>query len=214
MLHMKFRFLSLFLVVTSVGLFGLSRGWQSGLKYDVDKNSPNGMYRIKIELREEEGAGTRDYTERLKVQYFKGQEIIHEYESVNADQYEPSLLEGLQVVEWVRNDVLHAGRDRSDQPFNDELIVSNNTSDYLKHVGVSYGRFESFRIFDLAPGSQLKLLASPGFKPDHSSNYFLGYGGISQSGKKFEGAMENKQRKSPADGPLKFQIVINAKDLR
>ncbi len=211
---MKYRFLSLFLVITSVGLFGLSREWQSGPKYDVDKTSPNGVYRVKIQRREEEGTGTRDSTERIRVQYFKRQELVHSYESKNSDQYEPSLLEGLQVVEWVSDNVLRTGRERSDQPFNDELIIFNNTDENIKHVGVSYGKFETFRAFDLAPGSQVKLLASPEFKPDHSSNYFLGYGGMTQSGKKFEGAMESKQRKSPADGPLKFQITIKAKDLR
>lgn len=209
---MKYKFFSLLIVITSLGLFGLLREWQSGRKYDFEKASPNGVYRVKIQLREEEGTGTRDYIERLKVQYFKGQEIIYGYESENADQYEPSILEGMQVIEWVSDNVLYVGRDRSDQPFNDELIISNNTDEYLRHLGVSNGRFESFRVFDLAPGHQLTLLASPGFKPDRSSNYFLGYGGMTQSGKKFEGAMESKQRKSPADGPSKFHITINAKD--
>ncbi len=81
-------------------------------------------------------------------------------------------------------------------------------------MNVSYGKFETFRVFDLPPSSQITLRGSPGFKPDGSSNWFLGYGGMAQSGKRFEGTMEGRQRKSPADGLLKFQIQINAKDLQ
>lgn len=211
---MLYKYALVFFIIATVGLFGLSRIWQSGQKYEVDKTSPNGIYRVKIELREDKKTGTRDYTERLKVQYFKGHEVISANQWENSDQYEPSLREGLQSVEWVGDNVLRIGRDRSDQPFNDELIVSNNTNEYLKYLEVDYGRYESSHVFDLAPQSQITLHASPEFKPDRSSNYFLGYGGTTQSGKKFEGTMESKQRKSPRDGPLQFHITIKTNDLR
>jgi hypothetical protein len=197
------------LLILVASLLGLSCKTQN---YNVDKTSPNGIYRVKIALWEEEGKGTRDYTERLKVQYFKGQEVVYSYESENSDQYEPSMREGMQVVEWVSNNVLRVGRDRSDQPYSDELVIANNTGEYIKHVGVSYGRYESFQVFDLAPGNVVTLYASPEFKPDRSSNYFLGYGGMTQSGKRFEGGMESKQRKSPDEGALTFHIPINERD--
>ena len=60
----------------------------SGLKYSVDKASPKDTYRVLINLRDKKPTGTRDYTEYLKVQYFKGQEIVHEYQCENSDQYE------------------------------------------------------------------------------------------------------------------------------
>jgi hypothetical protein len=135
--------------------------------------------------------------------------VIETVEAENSDQYEFSLRKGIQVVEWVGDNILRIGENSSDQPFYDELIVLNNLDENVRHVGVSYGRFESFWILDLRPGSKVSLRASPGFKPDGSSRYFLGYGGITQSGKKFEGVLESKQRKSPGDGPLKFQITIN-----
>ena len=197
-----------------LGLFGISCVVLSGQEYHVEKKSPNGLYRVTVELRHGKPTGTLEYTEQLKIQYIKGQEIIGTYETVNSDQYEDSLREGVQVVEWVADNVLRIGRDRSDQPFNDELIVSNNTEESIKYFGVSYGKYESFRVFDLPPKSQVRLRASPEFKPDRSSNYFLGYGGRTQSGKKFEGTMEAQQRKSPADGPLKFNITIKTSDLR
>jgi hypothetical protein len=211
---MLYKCALVFFITATVGFCGLSRRWQSGQKYEVDKTSPNGVYRVKIELREDKKTGTRDYTERLKVQYFKKQELISANQWENSDQYEPSLREGLQSVEWVADNVLRIGRDRSDQSFNDELIVSNSTDVSLKYAEVDYGRYESFHCFDLPPRSQVTLRASPEFKPDHSSNYFLGYGGKAQNGKQFQGTLEVKQRKSPTDGPLKFQITINAKDLR
>lgn len=140
--------------------------------------------------------------------------MIHTYEWKNPYQYEPTFRETMPVVEWVDDTVLRIGDDRSDQPFYDELIVSNSTSEHLKYFDVSYGKQESFWVFDLAPGSQIRLEASPRFKSDKSSNYFLGYGGMTRVGKKFEGTMERKQRTSAADGPLKFQITINRGDLR
>jgi hypothetical protein len=201
---------SIFLTVATI-LLGLSCAQSLRQEFDVEKTSPKGTYRVKIEFRIKEPKGTRDHTEQLKVQFFKGQEMIHAEELINSDQYEPSIRKGMAVVEWVDDNVLRMGEDRSDQPFNDELIVSNNTGEYLKHVGISYGRYESFDIFDLAPGTHVTLHASPDFNLDGTSNYWLGYGGVTQSGRKFDGEMEGKKRKSPSDGPLKFAIKIVAK---
>ena len=82
------------------------------------------------------------------------------------------------------------------------------------YVGISYGKYQHFRLFDVMPGSQLKILALPDFKQDGTSNYFLGYAGRSQSGKRIEGTKESEQRKSPTDGPIKFEINVNERDLR
>lgn len=204
----------LFLIVATASLLGLSCGRLTGQEYDIDKSSPNGMYRVKVEVRAEEAKGTRDRTEHGKIQFFKGQNMIHAYEWENSDQYEPSFRETKPAIEWIDDSVLRMGEDRSDQPFFDELIVSNNTNEYLKYLSVSYGKNELFWVFDLAPESQIMLHASPRFKPDGSSNWFLGYGGRTQSEKQFEGSIDGRERKSLADGPLKFQITINAKDLR
>ena len=198
-----------FLTVTAVILVGLSGSRLIAQKSDVEKISPNGTYRVKVECRTEAPKGTRDNTERLKIQLFKHQTVIETLEDENSDQYEFSMRKGIEVVEWIGDNILRMGENSSDQPFYDELIVSNTLDENVRHVGVSYGRFESFRILDLRPGSKVILRASPGFKPDGSSRYFLGYAGTTQSGKNFEGVMESKQRKSPNDGPLKFQITIN-----
>lgn len=204
----------LFLTTVATSVFGQSCIWQSGLNYNIDKTSPTGLYRVRIESRAEEPKGTSKYTEHVRFQFFKGQEIVHTYIWENSDQYEPSFRDTAPVIEWAYNNVLRMGRDRSDQPFFDELILSNNTVEYLKHIGVSYGRYESFNVFDLAPGTKITLQASPGFKPDGSSNSYLGYSGVTQSGRKFEGVKEANKRVSPAEGSLKFEITIKADDLK
>jgi hypothetical protein len=211
---MRYLSKSSYLIITITSLIGFSCGCRRGWDYDIDKASPNGVYRVKVEVRAEEAKGTRDHTEHGKFQFFKGPELIRKYEWEESDQYEPSFRETTPVIEWVTNRVLRMGEDRSNQPFSDELIVSNNMGEDLKYLDVSYGKYESFWVFDLEPGGQVTLQASPGFKPNGTSNYFVGYGGQTKSGKEFAGTLENKQRKSQADGPLKFQIMISARNLR
>ena len=116
--------------------------------------------------------------------------------------------EGLQVVEWVAENVVRLGRDRSQQPFSDELSIANQTGEPISFLQVSYGRFESFRIFDLPAGSSITLAASPEFKPDGTSNHSVVYAGYIH-GRVIEGDSSQKQRTSAAEGPLKFAIKID-----
>ncbi len=211
---MRYKYILVVFVLAACGFAILAGILASGQNHEVERTSPDGVYRVKIEVREETGTGTRDRNERLKIQYFKQGAIIHTYESVNSDQYEPSMRKGFQVVEWLANNVLRMGEERLNRPFNDEIVVTNAANENLRYVEISYGRFESLHIFDLPPRGHISLLASPGFKQDGSSRYFLGYGGMSQSGKEFSGALESKPRKTPADGPLKFQITITTNDFR
>jgi hypothetical protein len=206
------RFLSL--IIAGVCLFGLSCGRLLGEEgYVIDKTSPNGAYRLKIEVRAEEPKGTRTYTEHGSIQFFKGQETIHVHEWENSDQYEPSFRENMPVSEWIADNIVRLGEDTSSQPFYDELTISNNTGEALKYVTVNYDKYEAFWVFDLGSGSQVKLRASPGFKPNGTSNEFLSYGGVARSGKKFEGRIDVRKRRTPAEGALKFEITINPKDL-
>lgn len=203
----------LFLIGGVVTLFALSCGDSSKQEYDVDKTSPDGVYRVKIEVRTKPPKGTREYTEHAKFQFLKGQEVIHEYEGEETDKFEPSFHDSYPVIEWVDNNVLRMGKEHLGQPFYDELIVSNNTEEHIKYLDVSYGKNEMFWVFDLAPRSQVTLQASPGLNGT-VFNYSLGYGGATESGREFHDAMESKKRKTIADGPLKFQITITPRDLQ
>ena len=187
----------------------------SGQHYSIDKPSPKGTYRVRIEI----SPGNRALPfqrpdEQCKIQYFKGHEVIGGFESrCRQDEYEFSLAEGWQVVEWIAENVVRVGRDRSDQPFGDKLVVSNKTGEFVKHLGIGYGRFQDFEIFDFPPGEILEISASPEFKPDGTSNHKVSYAGQTPKGV-VEGVVEGKQRKSPQDGALRFEITIDSNSYR
>ena len=64
------------LVIVAIGLLEL--GCQRGEDYDLDKTSPNGVYRVKVTIRSEGGKDTlKGYTDVCKYQFLKGSQIIH-----------------------------------------------------------------------------------------------------------------------------------------
>ena len=109
-------FLFLILVCQSCG---------TGRQYSIDKSSPKRTYRVKIEVT----PGNRALPfqrpdQRCKIQYFKGQQEMGGAEGdCRQDEYESSLAEGWQVVEWLADNVVRVGRDRSDQPFSDQVVA-------------------------------------------------------------------------------------------
>lgn len=187
---------------------------QSDSDYHVDKRSPNSTYRVRIDVGRGPKKGTRDYTELGSYQFYRGQELICAYNWEDSDQYEPTFRERIQKIEWVTDNILRMGGNDSHQPFFDEIILENRTDEILKYVTVGYGKSELFWVLDLKPGDRTILQGSPSFKSDGTSNYFVGYGGMTLSGRDFEGTTETKQRKSAVTGPLRFAITISSKDLR
>jgi hypothetical protein len=169
---------------------------------------------VSIELSEQTATGSRDRDERLQIKYLMSGKVINSNEWRNSDQYEPSLADSIQSVEWISDNVLRMGRKLGTQPFQDSLVVMNNTSQPLKYLELDYGKNQSFHVFDLAPGEHLLLSASPEFKEDGSSNYFLGFGGESSDGRRFEGTRETEKRQSPNAGPLRFEVTITPIDFR
>jgi hypothetical protein len=211
------RIISLVLAAVSLPALLSCEGLRTR-NYDVDKLSPGGTYRVKIKVRvKDEGNIFGSFTEEGKVQFFKGQEVVDNREWKRTDTFEPTFIEHTPVVEWEGDNVLRMGRERTKQPFMDELTVANNSGEHLKHVSVGYVRFESFQIFDLAPGGEITLHASPEFdlnRPSDRYDSYVSYGGTARSGKEFNGFLENEQGRFLAGGQLKFQITINPKDLR
>jgi hypothetical protein len=206
------------LVLVLVGLSGLSCEGRRTRNHNVDQSSPGGTYRVKVDVRvEEEGDIFGRFTEEGRIQFFKGQEVVDHREWERTDTFEPTFIEDMPVIEWEGEHVLRMGRERTKQPFMDELTVANNSGEHLKYISVGYVRFESFQVFDLAPGSEMTLRASPEFdlnRPADKYDSYVSYGGTARSGKEFSGFLENKQGRFLADGQLKFQITINPKDLR
>jgi len=202
-------------VVFLIPIIILCQTCGTGREYSIDKLSPQGTYRIKIEVT----PGNRAHLfqrpdEHCKIQYFKGRDEIGGYETnCRQDEHESSLAEGWEVVEWMAENVGRIGRDRSDQPFEDKLSVSNKTGEVIRKLGLGYGRFQSFEIFDLLPNETITFSASPEFKPDGSSSYFVSYAGNTPS-RLVEGVVKAKERKSPKEGPLQLQITIDSNSFR
>jgi hypothetical protein len=208
---MRIASLKLFSLLAAVGLSVLSCAPAVSPVLVVEKASPSGTYRVRMEYRRNEHEGEYGSTEYLKVRFFKGQELIHadDWEE-DAPDVSLSPVEG--GVEWVAENVLRDGETWSGQPFNDEVVVTNSTGEDIKYARITYGRTETFQVFELAPGRQVTLRTSPGFIPSGPSrNFWLGYDGVTQSGKKFVGSMPGKERKSPAEGPLKYAVDISVK---
>lgn len=187
---------------------------QYGTNYNLEKISPSGTYRVRVEVRAAPKKGTREYTERVRYEFYRRNELIHTHNWEESDQYEPSFDDMKPNFEWVADNILSIRTPETTQPFFDEIVLENRTDEVLKYISIGYGRGELFWLFDTKPTAKNLLHASPQFKPDGTSNYFIGYGGVTQSGKQFEGAIEAKQRNSAKDGPLKFAITLEPKDLR
>lgn len=200
-------------VIVAMNLLAPSCGNQLDKNIAIDRTSPNGTYRARIEVREIPPKGSRDHTEVTEVKVLKGNEIVLTSKWEDSDQYEPTFSETKPRIEWINDAVLRMGEDTSDQPFSDEIVISNDSDEPLKYLNVGYGKSELFWVFDLPPKASITLRASPRFKPDGTSNFFVGYGGMSQNGKKFEGTKTGRERKSPTEGPLKFELKIGRTDL-
>jgi hypothetical protein len=206
----------LLIIVAAVSLCGLSCKWLSTRKYNVDRTSPNGVHRVKVNVRvEDEGGVFGGFTERGEVQFFKGAELVDAHEWQITDNWEPTFIDANPRIEWVEGNVLRMGSDNSGQRVLDEFTVSNNTDERLKYIGVTFSKYESFKVFDLPAGSSVTLRVTPELDADGSSStYWLGYSGVMEGGKMFEGTAKETRNRTVVGTPLRFQIAINAKDLR
>ena len=189
-------------------VFGAT-GWCSGPpahEYVIDKTSPKGTYRVKVMVTP---TASRQSLDKAKFQFFHGNEIIDSWDWEQEDAWEPSF-NSLLPIQWVDDNVLHIGGKRGDAKFFDELIVSNNTGEDLKYVTVSYDRSDVFKTFGMAPGSEVKLSATPWFTVK-GGEFSFGYTGMTQNGKAVENIITSGERTSPSTGSLKFHIAISGK---
>lgn len=200
----------LILTISVITLFSLSCEWLSTRHYNVDRLSPGGTYRVKVAVKvRDEGGLSGHFTDQGSIQVLKGQETVHEDHWNYRDSWDPSFIDRNPVIEWVGDNILRMGADNSGQPFVNELIVANETSEHVKYFSLSCGKYENFKIFDLTPGSRVVLRPSPGLNPDTSGNISWGYLTLTQSGKNFQGALEQKQ----PNNSTKLEIKIRPEDI-
>lgn len=199
--------------ISSFILAGLLTAWSCSApqsrQYEIDKPSPNGSFRVRVMVKRGEPGTTLD---QANFQFLVGEEVVDSWEWKQVDQYEEDF-DFFLPIEWVDERVLEIGARRSkDVTFSDELNVSNTSEEYLKYVSISYGKSNIFKIFELGPGKQVKLGASPSFTVK-GDEYSVGYGGMTQTGKRFSGILRVGERIYP-DGPRKISIVISPEQLR
>ena len=98
------------LAIIAIGLIGMSCEWLSTRNYDVDKSSPNGVYRVKVAVRvEDEGDFAGHFTEQGKIQVLKGQEIVYHRDWNFRDNWESTFIDANPVIEWVGDNTLRMG---------------------------------------------------------------------------------------------------------
>ncbi|MGI8917960.1 MAG: hypothetical protein ACR2H6_05110 [Pyrinomonadaceae bacterium] len=205
-----FRFLFVSIGVLS---FITSCDGLSGRNFRVEKISPEGAYRVKVDINvEDENDLFSHFNERGKVEVFKGQEVIYANEWQRRDNWEPTFIDANPVIEWISKNALRMGSERSKQLLSNELVISNNTNESISQMAVSCGKYENFYIFDIPANSRLSLNPTPALNADVSENDSLGYGGKALSGKNFSGVLEYK--KPPARNSVRLEITITTSDLK
>jgi hypothetical protein len=207
----------LLIVILTLCVAGLSCKRLSRKNYKVDKFSPTGTYRVKIDVNVE------DYPELMagfhewgKFELLKGDEILDSNAWDFKDNFEATFIDGTPVIEWAGNNVLRMGRGLEGLPFVDDLTISNDSGENLKYIHVSSDKHETLMVLDLAAADKITVRASPIPRWTDSQgaiNYSLGYSGTSETGKKFSGALDESQRIAAADGAARFPIVIKREDL-
>jgi hypothetical protein len=181
--------------------------------HEIVSTSPNGLYSFKVELRKDPPKGTRSYTEHGKITASRGKVVICTYEWDNSEEFGATFLELNTVIEWVGENAIRVGGDRSDQPFLDTLVVTNNSNERIKYIELSYGRAETFWIFDIDPNATVSVKASPNVKPDPSLLHDnVGFGGETVNGNKFRGVA--KGHRSGGNKAQQVEIAISQTDLK
>jgi len=199
------------LIIVSSCLFNLSCGWWRTRNYNVDKASPGGTYRVKVNGSvKDEGDFAGHFTDQGQLQILKGEEMIIDRRWNYRDNWDPSFIDSNPVIEWVGTNVLRMGHDISRQPFTNELTISNKTGEQLRHIDISTAKNESFYAFDIAPKASVTVRSSPHFDPTPVEKLSIGYGGETRSAKRFEGTLEQKQ----PENSIKLQITIRPEDVK
>ena len=172
--------------------------------YDIERVSPDGKYRVKINVMRGEPGGSLD---KARIEFFQGDKIVDTWDWQQEDQYEAGA-DSLLPVEWVSNNVLLMRTERPREVLADELTIVNAMDENLQFINISYGRYQFFKVFDLASGRSVIINANAPHGPKN-----FGYGGVTQSGKRFGNVVAGPENRTPADGQANILITISAKDL-
>lgn len=206
---MSYRNSKRMLSITTISSFilsGLLVAWSCSVpqprEYEIDKPSPTGSFRVRVNVKRGEAGRTLD---QAKFEFLIGRDIVYSWEWKQEDQYERDF-DSFLPIEWVDEHVLEMGGSKA-VPFTDELTITNSSGQDLKYLSISYGKSNIFMIFELASGAKVSLRVSPRVTVK-GDEFSFGYGGVTRSGKRFTQVMKVGERVA-ADGPKKISLTIS-----
>lgn len=200
----------IFIVMALVFVSLSSGACRTGGDFRLDTTSPGGLYRVRLQgsVDPPNARPGENYVQRVRIDALKRNEtFLVDDEFYREDNYEPQFLQAYPLQEWINDSTLRLGRKSSGDPFQDQIVVSNETQDPIEFLRIQYGKYEMFLAFDLAPGDELRLAASPQFFANPSAS-IVSYAAYI-NGERLDGVVEGSQRNSPTAGSQ--QILVKVK---
>lgn len=181
----------------------------------MDTSSPDGRYKVKLEGRgEPPNAGIGEFQKQVVTL-----ETTRDAQVVAADPrfFEDDVLDvyflrRYPVREWLNNSTLRFGDLTAKDQFQDHLVITNRTAKQLDLVIVHYGKYELFFVYDLAPGKQVELNASPQLYTETpaSSVYYQAFTNLVQ----VTGNVNGPKRTKDSANPTTLVVDIDDADQR
>ena len=191
------------------GAMFLSASCSFGQDFHQETTSPRGTYRAVFEGKTAP-RGALFQNERVKLTVTREQKpFFNKDPFFGEDGLDTHFRGAYPVIQWINDFTLRMGGDLSDQPFHDELNISNRTDEKIDVLEIFYGRDERFLVFDLEPGKSLRVFASPQFSvslPPASTAICRTYN-LAKRTERVE-TVEGRKRKQSSEGPLSLQIQI------
>jgi hypothetical protein len=181
-------------------------------EFKIETTSPQGTYRVTFEGKTNPRISplAEFSSERVKLSVIKAQEIYFVKDPFFGEGALDRHFRGaFPVIEWLNDSALRLGGNLSEQPFHDEIELSNGTKENLGIVEVFYGKYERFLIFDFAPGRHLMLSASPQFSVNLPPASTVIYKATNlATGRERVRMVEGIKRKTPSEGAAKIVVEI------
>ncbi len=134
-------------------------------KWRIITTSPNNVYLVRLEG--ETVSPSQPYyghgNHKVSFSVLKqGLAIVTDEPLYQGDEYDDLFLNLYPIHEWVSDSTLRFGeKDILTRSQHDKIIVSNNSDQSIKYLGVNFGVSELFIIVELPPGKTIQLYTQP-----------------------------------------------------
>lgn len=176
---------------------------------NISTASPGGSYRVDIkgETTPKHSLPVEFYVEDVRLEAYKGEErVTADNDFYHGDPFEASFLQAYPEYEWLNDSTLRLSARAANRSLKDELTILNSTGENLELLEISYGKFERYLIFDVAPRAQINLRAVTEFEhpwPVYGFSYTAYF-----KGSVLRGSSNEIENRKVADGPVKFVADI------